>query len=78
VLGISQKGQVDWTSVDVVRIGYEDKWQKPVVVWIGVDPDSNVPYKVNYDTAVQCEQLLLDHDVEDVEVEMRGPRVYLL
>ena len=78
VLEILKKGQVDWTSVDLVRIGYDDEYPKPVVVWIGIDPDSQVPYKVNYDTAVQCKQLLIDHDINDVEVEMRGSKVRFL
>lgn len=75
VLDILKRGQVDWTSVDLLRIGYDDEYPKPVVVWIGIDPDSQVPYKVNYDTAVQCKQVLIDHDIKDVEVEMRGSRV---
>jgi len=46
-----------------------------VVIWIGIKPDSLVSYKVNYGTAVQCKELLIDHDINDVEVEMRKLRI---
>jgi hypothetical protein len=75
VRDILDKGQVDWTSIDPVRIGYVDELPGPVVIWIGINPDSQVSYKVNYDTAVQCKELLIDHDIKDVEVEMRKSKV---
>jgi hypothetical protein len=75
VFDILDKGQVDWTSIDPVRIGYADERPRPMVIWIGINPDSQVPYKVNYDTAVQCKKLLIDHDIKDVEVEMRKSKV---
>lgn len=75
VLAILKEAQVHWTSLNVVRIGYDDEYIKPVVLWIGIDPDSKVPYKVNYDTAVKCKQVLVDNDIEDVEVEMNESRV---
>ena len=74
VRDILREAQVDWTSLEVVRIGYEEEY-KPVVLWIGIDPDSRVPYKVNYDTAVKCKQVLVDNDIDDVEVEMHESRV---
>jgi hypothetical protein len=61
VRDILDKGQEDWTSIDIVRIGY-DVEQGLVVVWIGINPDSQVSYKVNYDTTVQCKELLIDHE----------------
>ena len=75
---ILDKGQVDWTSIDPVRIGYVDEHPGPVVIWIGIKPDSQVSYRVNYGTAVQCKELLMDHDIEDVEVEMRKSKVIQL
>lgn len=47
----------------------------PVVIWIGIHPESKVSYEVNYRTAVQCKELLIDHDIKDVEVEMRQSKV---
>jgi hypothetical protein len=76
VLDILEKWKVDMTSIDLVRIGYFDEYSKPVVLWIIIKPDSQVPYKVHYDTAVQCKQLLIDHDIKDVEVEMRQSTVW--
>ena len=84
VCDLLNKGQVDWTSIDPVRIGHGDEHLGPVVLWIGIKPDSQVSYKVNYDTAVQCKELLIGHDIKDVEVEMRkseiirlaGPRLF--
>ena len=49
-----------------------------MVVWIGINPDSQVSYKDHYDTAVQCKELLMDHDIKDVEVEMRRSKVVRL
>lgn len=70
---LEQKG-VDWTSTDVVRIGYEDEPPGTVVLWIGVKPGS-VSYEVAIDAAFACRGLLLDHDIVDVDVEMRGSEV---
>jgi len=46
-----------------------------VVVRIGIDPISQVSYEVNYDTAVQCKELLIYPGITDVEVEMRQSRI---
>ena len=75
VRDILNKAQVEWTSIDVVRIGYVDEHPAPVVLWIGIYPGSQVTYTVNYETAVQCKDLLLQHDINDVEVEMRHSEV---
>jgi hypothetical protein len=32
--------QIKWTSIDIVRIGYEGESSAPVIVWIGVIPAS--------------------------------------
>ena len=81
VCRILDEGKVEWTSIDLFRIGYQDDPYvnpDPVVLWIGIRPDSQVSYKVHYNTAFRCKKLLTDHDIEDVEVEMRGSQVMLL
>ena len=81
ICDILGEGQVEWTSIDVVRIGYRDDEHgnpEPVVLWIGIKPDTQVSYKVHYNTAFQCKKLLMDHDIVDVEVEMRESEVMLL
>ena len=72
------KGRVEWTSTDVVRIGNVDEHPGPVIVWIGIKPGSQVSYDVHHGTASQCKQLLLVHDIKDVEVEMRWSQVLQL
>ena len=64
-------GQVNWNSIDPVRIGYVDELSAPLVLWIGIRPDSQVPYEVNYSVAAKCKALLVAHGIKDVEVEMR-------
>lgn len=79
-------GQVNWNSIDPVRIGYVDELSAPLVLWIGIRPDSQVPYEVNYSVAAKCKALLVAHGTKDVEVEMRkswlveldGPKPKLL
>ena len=41
---------------------------KPVVVWIGVEPDTKVPYETHFDAVMKCKDILLAHDVRDVEI----------
>lgn len=52
-------GQVNWNSIDPVRIGYVDELSAPLVLWIGIRPDSQVPYEVNYSVAAKCKALLV-------------------
>jgi hypothetical protein len=65
---------VDWSSTDVIRIGYVDEPSGGVILWIGVKPDS-LSYEVGIDAALQCEELLLDYGINDVDVEIRQSEV---
>lgn len=60
---------VQWTSTDVVRIGYVEK-PAPVILWIGVRPDT-LSGEDGRAVASQCKQLLEAHDILDVDVEIR-------
>ena len=75
VRDILDKGRVEWTSIDLVRIGNVGEHPGSVVVWIGIKPGSQVSYDVHYDIASQCKQLLVVHDIKDVEVEMRCSQI---
>ena len=75
VRGVLEKGRVEWTSTDVVRIGNVDEHPEPVVVWIGIKLGSQVSYDVHHDTASQCKQLLVAHGIKVVEVEMRWSHI---
>jgi hypothetical protein len=60
---------VDWTSTDVVRIGYVEESTSNVILWIGVKPGS-LSYDDGIDVAPRCKGLLLDHGIDDVDVEL--------
>ena len=62
--------KVQWTSIDLVRIGNIEETFAPVVVWIGVRPASLSGYD-GLDMASKCKKLLLEHDIADVDVEIR-------
>jgi hypothetical protein len=66
---LDRKG-VDWSSTDVVRIGYADEPTGKVVLWIGVRPDS-LSYEVGIDVVLQCKRVLQDYAIDDVDVEIR-------
>jgi hypothetical protein len=63
---------VKWTSTDVVRIGITDEPSKraPVVVWVGVVPGSLALSKGAI-VATRCRAVLEEHDIVDVDVEIR-------
>lgn len=62
--------KVNWTSTDVVRIGNAKEPSAPVILWIGVMPQS---LSGNEGTAVasMCRDLLTEHAITDIEVEIR-------
>lgn len=65
---------MEWTSTDVVRIGYVEESSGNVILWIGVKPDS-LSYEQGIDMALQCKRLLLDYGINDVDVEIRQSEV---
>ncbi|KAI6041850.1 hypothetical protein EDC04DRAFT_2510136, partial [Pisolithus marmoratus] len=62
--------KVEWTSIDILRIGYDGERSAPVVFWIGVTPGS-----LSGDDGVivvsECQELLKEYNINDVEVEIR-------
>jgi len=74
VHAILEQNGIDWTSTDVVRIGYADEPSGNVVLWIGVKPGP-VSYEVAIDAAFACRELLLDYGINDVDIEMRQSEV---
>ncbi|VDC03067.1 unnamed protein product [Peniophora sp. CBMAI 1063] len=61
---------VQWTSLDVVRIGYTHEANTPVILWIGVLPNS-ISAQDGRAIVMQCLEILHAHNIADVEVEMR-------
>jgi len=61
--------EVKYTSIERLRIGREERFV-PVVLWIGVSPGY---LSGEYGAVVtsDCHKLLVEHDLTDVEVEIR-------
>jgi hypothetical protein len=75
VLALLTSKKVKWTSVDIVRIGYPEKSRPPVIVWIGVMPAS-LSGDDGVVVARECRELLEEHDITDVDVEIRESIVH--
>jgi hypothetical protein len=69
--------KIKWTSTDVVRIKYVDEDFVPVVLWIGVIPGSldgkagKEGKSQGFNVASRCREILVEHGITDVEVEIR-------
>ena len=61
---------VQWTSTEVARIGFAGESMAPVVIWIGVKPNS-LSGKDGLAVARKCKELLTARNILDVEVEIR-------
>lgn len=71
---LDSKG-VKWTSIDPVRIGYDDEIPRPAIVWIGVVPGS-LSAEDGVEIAVHCKGILTAHQMDDVHVEIRESEVF--
>jgi len=62
--------KVAWTSIDVVRIGYAEESFHPVILWIGVLPES---LSVSKGTTVahMCKDIVTQSGIKNVDVEIR-------
>ncbi|KAH9849331.1 hypothetical protein C2E23DRAFT_387013 [Lenzites betulinus] len=68
--------QIEWTSVDPVRIGYADGDTFPVIIWVGVVPGSLAAEK-GLQVALGCRMILAENGISDVHVEIRESDVFL-
>jgi len=71
---ILEANTVRWTSTDVVRIGFVGECAAPVVVWIGVTPDT-LSREHGQIVAKACKELLAVHNINDIEVEIREENI---
>ena len=62
--------KVMWTSTDVVRIGIVEESSAPVILWIGVMPAS-LSRNDGLNVASKSKELLIEHHITDVDVELR-------
>ncbi|PWW72935.1 hypothetical protein C7212DRAFT_359997 [Tuber magnatum] len=61
---------IQWTSTDVVRIGIAGESVAPVIIWIGVKPNT-LSGEDGFGVAQECKQLLVMNQILDVEIEIR-------
>ncbi|KAI0290308.1 hypothetical protein BC826DRAFT_1106543 [Russula brevipes] len=81
VHAIRDQAGVDWSSTEIVRIGDAGNTRDggDLTLWIGVwdwrirRRPAPLAYDVAIDAAFKCKALLLEHGIEDVDVEMRDP-----
>ncbi|KDQ10371.1 hypothetical protein BOTBODRAFT_36267 [Botryobasidium botryosum FD-172 SS1] len=66
---------VEWTSIDVLRIGCAEEYDAPTILWIGVTPASLSGHD-GVGVVLKCQELLKEYDITDVEVEIRESVVH--
>jgi hypothetical protein len=62
--------KIKWTSIDIVRIGYDGEYSAPVILWIGVIPTSPSSGD-GIIVARMCREILEEYRITDVGVEFR-------
>ncbi|KAL0069091.1 hypothetical protein AAF712_003777 [Marasmius tenuissimus] len=70
VMEILNSKRVQWTALDVIRIAKVGEPSAPVIVWIGILPQSLSPPN-GLDVALECKQVLVRNSITDVDVEIR-------
>ncbi|EUC59342.1 hypothetical protein RSOL_309370, partial [Rhizoctonia solani AG-3 Rhs1AP] len=65
---------VQYTSLDPVRVGTVSECSPPVIIWVGVIPDS-LSAEQDIKVATHCRFILTDHTIDDVHVEIRESQV---
>jgi hypothetical protein len=77
VHAILDQNDVDWSSTEIVRIGYVDEPSGNVILWIGVwRPDRRrgstpLSYDIAINVALKCKKLLEQYGIMDIDVELR-------
>ncbi|KAK2051171.1 hypothetical protein LY76DRAFT_676741 [Colletotrichum caudatum] len=61
-----------WNAIDIIRLGFEDADDLPVVMSISMDPlDADTSWESAYDAAFECKAVLESLGISDVHVEMK-------
>ena len=68
--------KVDWTSLDVVRIGIVGNSSAPIILWIGVTPKS-LSGENGRTIAFEAREVLYNSGINDIEVEIRESRAFM-
>ncbi|KAH8649001.1 hypothetical protein BGZ61DRAFT_469636 [Ilyonectria robusta] len=73
---------VEWTVIDVLRLGYTRKMsteteepEHPVTLLISVKTDST-PWEQGHAVVMQCREILQQHGISDVHCEMKEAQVF--
>jgi hypothetical protein len=62
-------GNVDWTTIDVIRIGTQHSTSDPIILWVGVVPGS-LSWQEGVKIACRCRKVLLEAGL-DIHCEIR-------
>ncbi|KAM4062895.1 hypothetical protein HRG_007714 [Hirsutella rhossiliensis] len=73
---IEQRG-LYWHAIDVLRIGYQDLPDAPIVVFISVEPGT-LSWRDGHSVATQCRLLLAHYKLYDVQCEIKESRLIKL
>lgn len=69
--------KVVWTSVDVVQISYVEESLHPVILWIGIQPET-LSVEDGTELACSCWEIIIQCGIIDVDVEIRESLVNTL
>ncbi|KAK2024538.1 hypothetical protein LX32DRAFT_675956 [Colletotrichum zoysiae] len=72
ILGILTRQNVDWSAIDILRIGYADE-EMPVIVSISVLTDT-LPWKTGNQVASDCRKALVEHGLDDQDAHDYPPQ----
>ncbi|KAK2010256.1 hypothetical protein LZ32DRAFT_607705 [Colletotrichum eremochloae] len=69
ISGILAEQDVDWQAIDILRIGYDDEREKPVIVSISVS--AHTSWETGSQVARDCREALVEHGLSDVHCEIK-------
>ena len=81
VLDVLEAYFVQWTSVEIFRIGHEGEKDMPIILWIGVRPgtltdEHGASLPTAGKVAMACKQLLEKHNIYDIDCEIKESEAY--
>jgi hypothetical protein len=74
---INALGDLPWNAIDILRIGYEDLNEYPIILWVSVQPVSTT-WDKGYQCAINCTAVLREHNIPDVECEIKEAEIFNL
>lgn len=71
---VSNLKGANWTSVDILRCGYEGKKDAPAILFVSVEPGSTTPEEARQ-FADRCAVTLFNHGITDMSCEVKESQV---